>query len=68
MESTSNLDPVDELEGATVQLEGEEEEALDLARRSLVGRIMWDKPLNRGAIKQILLKACGEDAKGLKMT
>ncbi|KAJ1417127.1 hypothetical protein SESBI_16814 [Sesbania bispinosa] len=51
-----------ELEGATIQLEGEGEESLDLAMRSLVGKILWEKPLNRGDIKQILTKAWGEES------
>ncbi|KAJ1417126.1 hypothetical protein SESBI_16813 [Sesbania bispinosa] len=51
-----------DLEGATIQLEGEGEESLDLAMRSLVRKILWEKPLNRGDIKQILTKAWGEES------
>ncbi|KAJ1417128.1 hypothetical protein SESBI_16815 [Sesbania bispinosa] len=57
-----------ELEGATIQLEGEEEESLDLTMRSLVGKILWEKPLNHGAIKQILTKACGEESEDMEIT
>ncbi|KAJ1412390.1 hypothetical protein SESBI_20511 [Sesbania bispinosa] len=45
-------DSENELESVTIQLEGEGEESLDLARRSLVGKILWEKALNRGAIKR----------------
>ncbi|KAJ1417129.1 Endonuclease/exonuclease/phosphatase superfamily [Sesbania bispinosa] len=57
-----------ELEGATIQLEGEREESLDLAMRSLVGKILLEKPLNRGAIKQILTKAWGEESEDMEIT
>ncbi|KAJ1379424.1 hypothetical protein SESBI_46904 [Sesbania bispinosa] len=58
----------DSLEGSTIVLEGEEEGNLELAKRSLVGRILWEKPLNRGAVKQILSKAWGEEQDDLKIT
>ncbi|KAJ1427622.1 Zinc finger, CCHC-type [Sesbania bispinosa] len=55
------------LEGATIQLESSGSESIELARKTLVGRILWDKPLNKGAVKQMLIKACGEDAEELRI-
>ncbi|KAJ1395657.1 Zinc finger, CCHC-type [Sesbania bispinosa] len=54
------------LEGATIQLKSSGVESVELARRTLVGRILWDKPLNKGTVKQMLIKAWGEDAEGMR--
>ncbi|KAJ1438736.1 Zinc finger, CCHC-type [Sesbania bispinosa] len=49
----------DSLEGAEIQLDTEAEAGLTLARKTLVGRILTDKSLNRVAVKEILAKAWG---------
>ncbi|KAJ1393350.1 Zinc finger, CCHC-type [Sesbania bispinosa] len=56
------------LEGATIQLESVREDSIELARRTLVGKILWEKPLNKGAIKQMLFKAWGDDAEEMRVT
>ncbi|KAJ1407196.1 Endonuclease/exonuclease/phosphatase superfamily [Sesbania bispinosa] len=55
------------LEGVTIQLESSGSESIELARKTLVGRILWDKPLNKGAVKHMLIKAWGEDAEELRI-
>lgn len=56
------------LDDLTIQLEDEEEDANVLqAQRTLVGKVLTDRSLNRGAIKQILSKAWG-DPEGLQIS
>ncbi|KAJ1399804.1 hypothetical protein SESBI_30028 [Sesbania bispinosa] len=50
-----NQDP--SLEDPEIILEEDAEEALKIARQTLVGRILADKNLNRSAVKEILSKA-----------
>ncbi|KAJ1395066.1 Zinc finger, CCHC-type [Sesbania bispinosa] len=47
------------IEGAEIQLDIEGESGLTIARKTLVGRILTDKSLNRVAVKEILAKAWG---------
>lgn len=51
---------VGDREGNTVTLVVSENTNLLLAKRSLVGKVLTNKMLNRGAVKAILLKAWGE--------
>ncbi|KAJ1389792.1 hypothetical protein SESBI_37989 [Sesbania bispinosa] len=44
-------------EEITIELESDDLHSLQLARRSLVGKILVSKTLNKGAVKNILLKA-----------
>ncbi|KAJ1389811.1 Zinc finger, CCHC-type [Sesbania bispinosa] len=44
-------------EDIVVELESDALNSLQLARRSLVGKVMSEKPLNKGAVKSILIKA-----------
>ncbi|KAJ1400226.1 Zinc finger, CCHC-type [Sesbania bispinosa] len=44
-------------EEITVELDSEDLQSLQLAKRSLVGKILTAKTLNKGAVKSILLKA-----------
>ncbi|KAJ1396296.1 Zinc finger, CCHC-type, partial [Sesbania bispinosa] len=50
---------VSSLEGLEVLLEAEGESGLRAAQRMLVGKVLSDKTLNRGATKEILSKAWG---------
>ncbi|KAJ1431598.1 Endonuclease/exonuclease/phosphatase [Sesbania bispinosa] len=43
-----------------VELETEELQSFQLARKSLIGKIFADKPLNKGAVRSIVFKAWGE--------
>ncbi|KAJ1432365.1 hypothetical protein SESBI_06624 [Sesbania bispinosa] len=45
------------LEGAEIQLDMEGEAGLAIAKKTLVGRILTDKALNRVAVKEILAQA-----------
>ncbi|KAJ1410630.1 hypothetical protein SESBI_21797 [Sesbania bispinosa] len=47
-------------EEITVELETENLQSLQLARHSLIGKIFADKPLNKGVVRSILVKAWGE--------
>lgn len=47
-------------EGSTFTLEASEIDSFLLAKKSLVGKIMGGQVLNRGADKNILLKAWGD--------
>lgn len=49
-------------EGSTFTLEASEIDSFLLAKKSLVGKIMGGQVLNRGAVKNILLKAWGDPA------
>lgn len=55
------------LDEFTIQLEEEEEDSNHKAQRTLVGKVLSDKSLNRGAIKSILCKAWG-DPDGLQVS
>ncbi|XP_057444444.1 uncharacterized protein LOC130736658 [Lotus japonicus] len=46
-----------DLEGATLELEVDEVGGLQLAQRTLVGKVLAEKPLNKIAIKDVLTKA-----------
>lgn len=69
MEDTLSLVGEGDLDGTTGELEEEEDsaETMELARRTLVGKILTNKPLNKGVVKSILLKVWG-DPLGLKIT
>lgn len=54
------------LDGATVELEEDSGENVDLAQQTLVGKLITDKQFNKGAIKSIIAKAWREP-KGLKI-
>ncbi|KAJ1426315.1 hypothetical protein SESBI_10332 [Sesbania bispinosa] len=45
-----------EHEDITIQLDSNELEGLQLVRRTLIGKVLSDKVLNRGTVKRILLK------------
>ncbi|KAJ1391355.1 Zinc knuckle CX2CX4HX4C [Sesbania bispinosa] len=47
-------------EELTVELETEDLQSFQLAKKSLIGKICADKPLNKGAVRSILSKAWGE--------
>ncbi|KAJ1388168.1 Zinc knuckle CX2CX4HX4C [Sesbania bispinosa] len=55
----------DNQEEITVELETENLQSIQLARRSLIAKILADKPLNKGAVRSILCKAWGEDKRWL---
>ncbi|KAJ1415756.1 hypothetical protein SESBI_17815 [Sesbania bispinosa] len=50
-----------------VELEADEFNSLQLAKRSLVGKVLSSKSLNKGSVRNILAKAWGEPA-NLKVT
>ncbi|XP_057426455.1 uncharacterized protein LOC130719873 [Lotus japonicus] len=55
------------IEGGLIELQCEEEMSEELARRTLVGKVIYDKVINKTAMKTILSKAWG-DPIGLQMT
>ncbi|KAJ1435962.1 hypothetical protein SESBI_04514 [Sesbania bispinosa] len=48
-----------QLEGAEISLDSECETGLAIARKTLVGRVLTDKNLNRPAVKEIIVRAWG---------
>lgn len=60
MEGTWDNISKEDLDASLVPLEANEEKSSQLAERSLAGRIITSKPLNRGVVKAILHKAWGE--------
>ncbi|KAJ1399425.1 hypothetical protein SESBI_30359 [Sesbania bispinosa] len=48
------------LEGLEVLLEAEGESGLRAAQRMLVGKVLTEKSLNMGVVKEILAKALGQ--------
>lgn len=63
--SSSNI--VRRLDEVTISLEEEGEDTCLLVNRALVGKVLSDKGLNRGAVKNILCKAWG-DPEGVKVS
>ncbi|KAJ1411093.1 Endonuclease/exonuclease/phosphatase superfamily [Sesbania bispinosa] len=59
--SSSNNNEMGVQEEITVDLETEELQSFQLARRSLIGKIFAEKPLNKGVVRNILIKAWGEN-------
>ncbi|KAJ1415321.1 hypothetical protein SESBI_18278 [Sesbania bispinosa] len=57
----STMEEGDNQEEITVELETENLQSIQLARRSLIAKILADKPLNKGVVRSILCKAWGED-------
>ncbi|KAJ1399226.1 Zinc finger, CCHC-type [Sesbania bispinosa] len=51
----------EQYEELTVELDTEDLQSYQLARKSLVGKILADKPLNKGVVRSILCKAWGEN-------
>lgn len=45
------------LEGAIVDLQVDEDHSLDLAKRTLIGKVLTDKPINKNALKIVIPKA-----------
>lgn len=58
---------VNNVEISAVEVEEYCPEGVDFAKKTLVGKVMIDKVLNRGAVKNILAKGWGEP-EGLKIT
>lgn len=57
-ESLANLNPL-EYEEVTVELESVEQEGVELAQRTIVGKVFSEKILNRGAFKTVVSQAWG---------
>lgn len=67
MEDALSRRDENEVEELTVELDQDRAESIDIAKRSLVGKILSGRLLNRGAVKTILSKAWG-DLVGLQIT
>lgn len=48
-----------DLEGTLLDLQAEDSKSLDLARRTIMGKVLSNKALNKGAIKSVLMKLWG---------
>lgn len=59
--------PEDGLDGTFIHLEDEAEEQDQLVGRTLVGEILVERVLNRGAVKDILIRAWG-NLQGIQVT
>lgn len=59
--------PTPTIDGATLDLQPEEENSLELAKRTLIGKILTDKAINKNVMKSMLLKAWNIQT-GVQMT
>lgn len=66
MEKTISISELEDTEELTVVLDEEGVEENAIAKRTLVGKVLTDKLLNRGAVKAILANGW-EDFKELKI-
>lgn len=50
---------LEDLEGSILDLQVEESESLDLAKRTIMGKVLAAKAMNKGAVKNALTKLWG---------
>lgn len=66
-QQTTGLLPTPSLDGATLDLQVEDGNGLELAKRTLVGKVLTEKPINKSVLKSIILKAWNYSS-GVQMT